>query len=116
MKTNTANVLTSAMLRKAIRLTERIENKRESLAADEAELASILNTPVSATSAPVPVAGVRKTATKGKRTMSPETKAKIAAGQAKRWAAQKAAGNANTQPVATKASTPAPSAPVASVA
>jgi hypothetical protein len=64
------------MLRKAATLTERIENKRKALAEDEALLASMLGTPVSF-SAGSPVAK------SGKRTMSAETKAKIAAGQAK---------------------------------
>jgi hypothetical protein len=81
MKTSNT-VLTSSMLRKAATLTERIELKRKALAEDEALLASMLNTPITfGNGTPV--------AKSGTRTMSAETKAKIAAGQARRWANQK---------------------------
>lgn len=70
------------MLRKAATLTERIELKRKALAEDEALLASMLN-------APITFGGNAPVAKSGTRTMSAETKAKIAAGQVRRWANQK---------------------------
>lgn len=98
--------VSSKNLRKAATVAERIERQRAALAESESLLASLLGTPVSGSSAKVP-------AVKGpsrKRTMSPETKAKIAAGQKARWAKVN-----NAAPAAPASPTPAAKPHVASV-
>lgn len=73
--------LTSAQLRKAVTLTEKIEEL-------QAELASILG----GSAKPAKKERKERAPKKGKRTMSPEAREKIAAAQRKRWAATKKAG------------------------
>ena len=90
--------LTPAILRRAATLSERIQNQEKALSANKAMLASMLGQ-TSFTSVPV------KT---GKRTMSDATRAKIAAGQAKRWAKVHAQVAAPAPAPAAKAPLPLP--------
>jgi hypothetical protein len=98
MKTNQSIVLTASTLRKASRI---------------AEAAAFLELTGQTFGAQVTAATVATSSgkSKGKRVMSEATKAKIAAGQAKRWANQKAAPT--TPAPAAQTTTPAPTAPVA---
>lgn len=90
-------------LLKAAKIAARIETKRAALAEDESLLASLLGVTTGSSPEVPAVKGNKR-----KRTMSPETKAKIAAGQKARWA------KVNTAAPSTP--TPTPSAkPVASV-
>ena len=72
MSNNTPSL---AQLKRAITISEQIESL-------QSQLASILG---GSTPAPAPAAGVTKTGRK-KRTVSPEARAKMAAGQRARWA------------------------------
>lgn len=115
MKTNNVNVLTATMLRQAARLADRIENRTAKFNAANAKDAKAfaaltgqtLGQTVSAPNLKVPAKGGAK------RVMSAATKAKIAAGQAKRWATARAAAGNQTSP-ATPA-TPAATAPAPAV-
>ena len=104
MKTKvTSTVPTPANLRRAANILERLTEKRKGIAVLEAEYSALIGNTIS--SGNVPPVGYTSSG-KVKRTMSAATKAKIAAGQAKRWA------NAKSATVAT----PTPATPAATAA
>jgi hypothetical protein len=110
MKTNQSIVLTASTLRKASRIAERIEKRTTTFnLANAADAAAFQELTGQTFGAQVTAATIATSSGKGKgkRVMSEATKAKIAAGQAKRWANQKAAP---TTP-APVASTPVPAQP-----
>lgn len=114
MKTNQSIVLTASTLRKASRIAERIEKRTTTFnEANAADAAAFLELTGQTFGAQVTAATVATSngKSKGKRVMSEATKAKIAAGQAKRWANKKAAP---TTPAPTaQTTTPTQPAPVA---
>lgn len=110
MKTNNI-VLTAATLRKASRIAERIENRTAKFNADNAADAAQFQSLTGQTfGTQVTASTLAPSSGKGKRTMSAATKAKIAAGQALRWANKKAGV---TTPAAPATVTPAQTAPTA---
>lgn len=86
MKSNTTTVsLTSAQFRRAAELKDSIETSQNELTA------LLMGQSVTKTAK-----SSAKPATGGKRVMTPEQRAKIAAGQKARWAARNAASPATT--------------------
>lgn len=109
MKTNQSIVLTASTLRKASRIAERIEKRTTTFnLANAADAAAFQELTGQTFGAQVTAATIAPSSGKGKRTMSAATKAKIAAGQALRWANKKAGVTTPAAPTPTPSAQPAP--------
>jgi hypothetical protein len=92
-----------AALKRAIDIAEQIEKLQSQLTALVGGSAPAVSSPRTATSAPAPA----KRGKRGKRTMSPEARERIAAAQRARWAKSKGAKTPAAAPAAAKAAKPA---------